>query len=67
MRGRGGSCSRTLGLPRNRCRLQEFTVTEKACVGIQHKIVISGTMRAGGETITRVVPAIPIRIGTAQE
>lgn len=43
-----------------------LAVSKKAPVGVRYNIIISGTIRASGETITRIAPAIPIRVLAAQ-
>lgn len=39
-----------------------ITVTNQAPVGFLQNIIVSGTIRASGETITRFMPAIPIKV-----
>ncbi len=49
---------------------EEATVTisasPKAPVGSQQTVILSGTMNTGKETVTRVLPAIPVKILAAK-
>lgn len=44
-----------------------LTVAKQTAVGFRQNIIINGTLRAGGETITRTIPAIPIKVIAAAE
>jgi hypothetical protein len=39
-----------------------LTITNQAPVGFRQNIIITGTLRVGPETITRVAPAVPINV-----
>jgi len=49
---------------------EEATVTisasPKASIGLQHTVILVGTMNTGQQTITRVLPAIPVKIIAAK-
>lgn len=44
-----------------------LTATKQAPVGLRQNIIITGTMKAGKATITRVAPAIPIKVVAPQQ
>ncbi len=39
-----------------------IAIPKQAAVGFRQNIIINGTLRAGGETVTRTIPAIPIKV-----